>query len=550
MLDSDSAAKILAAVEDLTAKQALQANCFEQLRGDLAAWTQRQDSRLDRHDSMLEKMVRTFGATPGTPLPPVLEPESARFKSVLSVGERRTYRQKCRGSRMPDEPTKKTRVDDAQPRGRIDKCKDCVKSPEFDYLSAVSILANSTWLGIRVSILYLSPGQRQGMTSKSSLAALDWGFAIFFVLELVARIWAYGCKEFFAGLDRGWNLFDFVVVFASSCDLVLELAISTGPTGVGVLRVARTVRILRVVRVFRVVKFFRALKIMIDAITITLKTGFWAFVLWLGVTYLAAVAISQSAAEALSPLSNPQEDNFQLWYYFGHLGSTTLTLWMSISGGVSWETPMDQLWKLDGVAWTIFNLYVLFTTFCMVNVITGIFCQNAIEVFEADRDNMIEARLSEKGRLFDTLHDIFNEWDESGDGQVSREQFLKHLNDERIQALLASIDLDARKARELFDALDVQSDGHLDLDEFLHGCITMRGNAKALHIERLLAGMRASQDHMDELENQILHLSAHVSQLGTSLTCLPFSFGAERGCEIESAIDTAAHEQIFSEPAL
>ena len=57
--------------------------------------------------------------------------------------------------------------------------------------------------------------------------------------------------------------------------------------------------------------------------------------------------------------------------YFGSLADSMLSLFMSISGGVSWENVVTPL-KAVSVAWVfLFLFYVSFTYFAVLNVVTA-----------------------------------------------------------------------------------------------------------------------------------------------------------------------------------
>ena len=52
------------------------------------------------------------------------------------------------------------------------------------------------------------------------------------------------------------------------------------------------------------------------------------------------------------------------------------------------------------------------------------------------------------------------------------------------------MDMDATDAIKVFEALDVDGNGVLEIDEFVVGCAAIQGPAKALDVEALKVQMR------------------------------------------------------------
>merc|ERR1712232_679468 len=66
-------------------------------------------------------------------------------------------------------------------------------------------------------------------------------------------------------------------------------------------------------------------------------------------------------------------------YWWGCLGAALSTLFMSISGGARWHDALRPLNEIGPVAVVVFYAYITFTYFAVLNVVTGVFCQSAME---------------------------------------------------------------------------------------------------------------------------------------------------------------------------
>merc|ERR1719210_742199 len=133
----------------------------------------------------------------------------------------------------------------------------------------------------------------------------------------------------------------------------------------------------------------------------------------------------------------------------------------------------------------IFVLFIAFLVLCVMNLLTGIFCEHAIEVAHRDTDNVIAEQLNDKDRYTRELNELFQRWDSSGDGDLTLAEFQEHLEDERMQAFFRSLEIEAADAWSLFKLLGADGQGTVDSDEFVTGCLRLRGGAKAIQIQEL-----------------------------------------------------------------
>jgi len=346
-----------------------------------------------------------------------------------------------------------------------------------------------------------------------AIRIIDYVFLSAFLIELILRIAALGCICFFCNPEgRVWNIMDFIVVVLSVADRIVTDAEdgSSGLANVSYLRVIRVVRILRVVRVIRTMRVFQDLRILLAAIASTIKTASFALILMAFIMYIFAVALAQSAAEHME--STDLDASHPLVKYLGGVFKAMFSLFMTITGGVDWEEIAFPLMDIGWFPCFLFMLYVAIMTLCVMNVLLGIFCQSALDTAATDIDNVIQLQLLEKERFVDRLRNLFETWDTSESCECTLAEFQKHLMDDETQALLRSLEIESRDAVALFELLDNDKSGSVNLNEFITGCITMRGGAKAVHMEKishmeklLKANMEALSCKVDTLLTQRGH---------------------------------------------
>merc|ERR1712242_113048 len=85
---------------------------------------------------------------------------------------------------------------------------------------------------------------------------------------------------------------------------------------------------------------------------------------------------------------------------------------------------------------------------------------------------------------------VFHDADKDHSGMVTFDEFEQHLLDPRVQAFFQCIELDPVEARRLFRLLDVDGNKEVDADEFVAGCMCLKGHAKTMDVAALLMEVR------------------------------------------------------------
>jgi hypothetical protein len=389
-----------------------------------------------------------------------------------------------------------------------------VLSSKFDHVSALIIFANSLFIGVQIDHLFDC-----AMTcdhTNSYMSTVDILFTSWFIVELLLRMYALGPRTFFlTSDDKPWNIFDFTIVVFSSIDTIMSLATVGADDFLGdvsLFRILRLIRITRVLRIIRVMRFFKDLRVMVSAIGGTLKTAGWALVLLGCAIYMFGVAVAQFTAEHIDrerKLGRGFREDDALLNYFGSLGKSLFSLLMSVAGGVDWEVCFFPLTAVGPEAVVTFVFFILFVTFCMMNVILGIFCHTATIVFDKDSENVIEMHLEDKKKCVTALAEHFSAR-LGGRYMLSTQEFEQMCIDPVMQGILKVLDIDRRDASCLFDILDADELGEIELEELIGGCILLRGYATRAQIEKYRSEVHNVGKRVENLESLIVDSSRQL----------------------------------------
>merc|ERR1740129_1496985 len=370
-----------------------------------------------------------------------------------------------------------------------------VLSRKFDIFFGCVILGNSVFIGLQVE--YKAPNGSG--TDSTCFVVFDYIFYLLFFVECVLRLCALGIGGFLCGQMWAWNILDLILIVVSSLSIILQsIYVSHGesendPLNLKITRFLRFGRIVRSLRLFRVMRFFRQLRILVSSIFATLKSLLCACGLLFIIMYVFGIIFTEGVAEHLEAPEGSEQPagSSALRRAFGSLPRTVFSLFKSVCGGENWGNIVDPLSDLNWAYVAAFNSYIAFVYFAVLNVMTGVFCQSAIETAQKDADLVVQDLLNEKDELTRRLREVFSDtFDEFQSGELTLAQFEYHLSDERLQAVFASMSILVDDGWTMFKLLDVRKTGVINIDDFVEGCLRIRGPAKKLDLMRISSEQR------------------------------------------------------------
>merc|ERR1712187_459058 len=102
------------------------------------------------------------------------------------------------------------------------------------------------------------------------------------------------------------------------------------------------------------------------------------------------------------------------------------------------------------------------------------------------KDLVMQNILSNKNKQLDKIKQLFNKMDSDTSGGISLEELEWCLQDRTVQAYFEYLELDVSDAWTFFKLLDTDGGNSVGLDEFLLGCMRLRGYAKAIDMAALI----------------------------------------------------------------
>jgi len=365
-----------------------------------------------------------------------------------------------------------------------------VTGGEFNALSTTVIVLNAFFIGYSVQHAIDHVGEPQNLT----ILHIEWTFYAFYLVELVLKLLVFG-RYFFFDVEWKWNLFDLLLVIMAFYDVTMYLitehgVIDSGSTNVTWLRLLRLLKMLKMLRVVRVVRFFRELRLMFNSITTSFRSLFWAMVMLLLVMYIFALCFIQGASMYIID-TKPKDISFEveesLFIHWTTVFDALNTLFMAVSGGTDWVNPLIACKAMGWFYEFLFLFYILFVTVAVLNVLTGIFVDAAIDAAELDRDTVIRESMQTHAAKAKWVAEQFFEVEEDGSlkDSITKEEFERRLENPDIVTRLNLLDIDTSEAQWLFKELDTSGDNEVSSEELGEGLLKLKGMARSIDMVSL-----------------------------------------------------------------
>merc|ERR550537_660010 len=110
-----------------------------------------------------------------------------------------------------------------------------------------------------------------------------------------------------------------------------------------------------------------------------------------------------------------------------------------MSGGINWSEVAEPLMEVHGYLIGVFLMYISFVVFAVMNVVTGVFCENAIATAQMDQEEVISQHLASKKTYANQLYDLFRSIDQHCTGSLTLEDFEYFLANPRVVAYFESL---------------------------------------------------------------------------------------------------------------
>jgi hypothetical protein len=347
----------------------------------------------------------------------------------------------------------------------------------LDTVPSVIILANALKIGLS-----------QDIEPKHVIwAVLETFFISCFLAEALLKLRLWGCREYFCGRQKFWNWFDFACLSISLFDLcmtyIFQFMAMDGGSHVRMFKFLRLARLARLIRALHF-KFFDELKTMVLGVFSGMKVLFWAIILLFFVIFFLGVFMNSMVGEDVAE--------------FDTVPDSMLTIFRCYTDGctdyLGRPLPARLFDYYGGIFFIGYILSFMLVTVGIFNLIMAIFIDNVVSAgvhrkleeigdkSEKVEDNLKSFFTKEVSKVHGFIDDVegsaaharFSELIRQ-EACITRRDFSSMLRTPTLLKLLDDADIETSVKSELFDVLDVDMGGELEMEELVNGLMSLRG---------------------------------------------------------------------------
>eukprot|EP00401_Gymnodinium_catenatum_P045275 CAMPEP_0117557206 /NCGR_PEP_ID=MMETSP0784-20121206/52207_1 /TAXON_ID=39447 /ORGANISM="" /LENGTH=206 /DNA_ID=CAMNT_0005354509 /DNA_START=974 /DNA_END=1594 /DNA_ORIENTATION=+ len=158
------------------------------------------------------------------------------------------------------------------------------------------------------------------------------------------------------------------------------------------------------------------------------------------------------------------------------------SLYLSLSGGISWQEIADPLLVIHPGVCCLFVAYITFSGFVVLNIITAVFVQNANTMNMRDEEHMILEELESRKMWLEEVQCLFEAADTSGTGELSWAEFDALFHDSKVLAQFRKLGIDVVYAnvKGLFTLLNTDGSGKVGISELASSMLMVSGPARSI----------------------------------------------------------------------
>ncbi|CAE7941310.1 unnamed protein product [Symbiodinium necroappetens] len=198
----------------------------------------------------------------------------------------------------------------------------------------------------------------------------------------------------------------------------------------------------------------------------------WTSLLLVVLFYLFGVLLTQISTDHCRDLKYTSGDSCddQLNRFWSSVPQSMLTLFLSITNGISWDEALQPLRQISDIAVVGLLIYIVITVLAVLNVVTGVFCNMAIESARADKDIATMQQMQKHEAQVEALREVFREINTEGQEVIGLDDLKEAMQ--------------RQKLRSFMHAMEIATDDIVTLFMW-YGCMNLAGPAKGLQVARM-----------------------------------------------------------------
>lgn len=403
--------------------------------------------------------------------------------------------------------------------GSLKPAQPYVDLPPFNIFIALTILLNAWVIGLDTN---LAAGN-DVVLPQSLVTALQYICLAVFVIELCLRIRFGGVKFFTSRTRRLWNWMDIFVVGVALTGTLVLMNDSQGDN----LRLIMLTQVLKIIRLLRLIRFvpvFHELWLVSNGLLNALKVLTWVCGILFVVIYMFSIVCTLSIGQN-DDLYDPYYKESGGWDHEVYFGTTARSMFTMVQVLTldDWADGVVRhvLAQQPGMA-VLFLIFIMAVALGFMAVTVGVIVENTLHTTTNDAQYMENMRERDRQAVFSQLRDILQDADTDGSGSLDLPEVERATRKPEVYNKLKMIDFPVEDPQAVFDLLAFQRPQELTIDEFITGCMRMKGQAKSRDLLVAQVALDGMKTHYEKFEKQSKRFHKKLKELDKTVKALVF----------------------------
>jgi len=266
------------------------------------------------------------------------------------------------------------------------------------------------------------------------------------------------------------------------------------------LLVLRIVRLFRLARIVRLLVVFKTLWMLVRGLMGSFGTMVYTMSLIFVMIYIFA-CMSIEVITKKWRYSRKPEIAALVAFYFNDLPTTMLSLLQFVSMD-SMSGLYFTLIKHDPELVCFFLPFILIVSVSLMNLVTAVIVEGALMQAKQDREATARYKQYEIKKMQPKLKAMFYEIDSNGDNSLTKEELEQA--PEEIKHELQDYLEGSESLFELFDLLDVDESGEVDIDEFCDGLAKLVNSEAPIELIRVMKQLKSMRKDMVDIQKTLV----------------------------------------------
>merc|ERR1712151_1492384 len=132
----------------------------------------------------------------------------------------------------------------------------------------------------------------------------------------------------------------------------------------------------------------------------------------------------------------------------------------------------------------------------------GMFVNATLRIASKDKEEVVNNEIIRMEDYMQKVSEFFRELDHGGSGQLTWEMFEANMENLHVKAYFQSLEIDYHHARDFFEMLDSDDSNAVCIDEFIEGCLRLRGGSRSVDVNMVLLKCGKLTQHVESLQRK------------------------------------------------